>query len=42
MTKPYNKGDWWFIKLDDGWEIRFISFEEAWEYYEAHQNDDND
>lgn len=37
MTKPYNKGDRWFIRLDNGWEIEFVSFKEAWEYYEIHK-----
>lgn len=39
MSKPYNKGDRWFIKLNNGWEMQFVSFEEAWEYYEAHESD---
>lgn len=33
MSEPYNKGDLWYIKLDTGYEIEFVSYEEAWEYY---------
>ena len=36
MSKPYRKGDWWYIKLKDGYEIKFVSFEEAWEYHNEH------
>ena len=36
MSKPYRKGDRWYIKLRDGYEIKFVSFEEAWEYYDEH------
>lgn len=39
MTKPYlNEDEEWCIK-DDGEEIVFMSYEEAWEYYDEHQND---
>lgn len=36
MSKPYRKGNWWYIKLDDDYEIKFVSYEEAWEYYNEH------
>lgn len=36
MSKPYNKGDKWYIKLSDGYEIEFTSYSEAWEYYDEH------
>ena len=36
MSKPYNKGSFWYIKLDNGYELEFVSYEEAWEYYENH------
>lgn len=37
MTKPYlNENNEWCIK--DDCEIVFVSFEEAWEYYETHEN----
>ena len=39
MSKPYNKGDMWYIKLDDGYEMEFTSYEEAWEYYDNHIGD---
>lgn len=35
MSKPYRKGDWWYIKLN-GYEIKFVSYEEAHEYYNEH------
>ena len=34
MTEPYRKGNEWYIRLDNGYEMRFVSFEEAWEYYD--------
>lgn len=34
MTEPYRKGNDWYIKLNNNYEMRFVSFEEAWEYYE--------
>lgn len=37
MSKPYNKGSSWYIKLDNGYELEFVSYEEAWEYYENHR-----
>lgn len=37
MSKPYLKGDRWYIKLDDGFEIEFASYEEAWKYYDERQ-----
>lgn len=37
MSEPYNKGELWYVKLDDGYEIEFVSYEEAWEYYESHK-----
>lgn len=33
LSEPYNKGNDWYIKMADGWEMRFVSYEEAWEYY---------
>ena len=36
MSKPYLKGNSWYIKLNSGYEIRFVSDREAWEYYEEH------
>ena len=33
LSEPYNKGDRWFIKTANGWEIEFVSYEEAWEFY---------
>lgn len=42
MTKPYNKGEIWYIKLKNGWETEFTSYDEAWEYYEAHIDDDEE
>lgn len=34
MSTPYSKGDKWYIRLDDGWEMEFVSYEEAWCYYD--------
>lgn len=35
MSEPYRKGDRWYIKRrSDGYEMEFVSSEEAWEYYE--------
>lgn len=39
MSKPYRKGDVWYIKLSNGYEMEFVSYKEAWEYYKEHQND---
>lgn len=39
MSKPYRKGNDWYIKLDNGYEIKFVSYEEAWEYYEEYHSD---
>ena len=39
MSKPYNKGNKWYIKRNDGYEIEFPSYEEAWEYYDEHIGD---
>ena len=33
MTRPYRKGNEWYVKLDSDYEIKFVSYEEAWEYY---------
>ena len=33
MTRPYRKGNEWYVKLDNDYEIKFVSYEEAWEYY---------
>lgn len=35
MSEPYRKGDRWYIKLNNGYEIEFVSNKEAWEWYEA-------
>ena len=32
MSKPYNKGERWYIKLANDWEMEFVSYEEAWEW----------
>lgn len=32
-------GDVWYIKLVSGWKIEFISYNEAWEYYNEHKDD---
>lgn len=37
MSKPYSKGNRWFIKLANGYEMEFVSYEEAWEYYEENK-----
>ena len=34
MSQPYRKGNSWYIRLDNGYEMEFINYEEAWEYYE--------
>lgn len=34
MSKPYCKGNEWYVKLSNGYEIKFVSYEEAWEYYD--------
>lgn len=34
MSNPYRKGNSWYIRLDNGYEMEFTSYEEAWEYYE--------
>lgn len=39
MSKPYNKGNRWYIELSDGYEMEFASYEEAWEYYDEHIGD---
>lgn len=39
MSKPYQKGDIWYIRLSNGYEMEFVSYKEAWEYYEAHENE---
>lgn len=36
MSRPYAKGDHWYIKLDSGHELEFNSYEEAWDYYDEH------
>lgn len=36
MSRPYCKGDKWYIKLNDGYEMEFASYEEAWEYHDEH------
>ena len=36
MSTPYRKGNRWYIKLDNDYEMEFVSYEEAWEYYEEH------
>lgn len=41
MSEPYQKGYIWYIKLKSGYEMEFTSYKEAWEYYEAHLNDEN-
>lgn len=33
MTRPYRKGNEWYVKLNNDYEIKFVSYEEAWEYY---------
>lgn len=39
MTKPYlNENEEWCID-HNGEVIVFVSYKEAWEYYEAHEND---
>lgn len=40
MSKPYRKGNTWFIKLDNGYEMQFVSYEEAWEWYDEHNESD--
>ena len=37
MSEPYCKGNTWYIKLDNGYEMEFMSNSEAWEYYREHQ-----
>lgn len=37
MNEPYSKGDRWYVQTEDGYEIEFVSYEEAWEYYEEHK-----
>lgn len=34
MSEPYRKGDRWYIKLANGYEMEFVSSEEAWAYYD--------
>ena len=34
MSRPYHKGDRWYVKLESGYEMEFESYEEAWDYYE--------
>lgn len=34
MGKPYNKGSKWYVRTKSGYEIEFVSYEEAWEFYE--------
>lgn len=34
MSQPYRKGNSWYIRLDNRYEMEFPSYEEAWEYYE--------
>ena len=36
MSKPYLKGNKWYIKLVGGYEVEFASYEEAWEFYDEH------
>ena len=36
MSKPYYKGKRWYIKLPDGYEMEFPNDEEAWKYYDKH------
>jgi hypothetical protein len=36
LSRPYAKGDRWYIKLDSGYEIEFNSYEEAWDYHDEH------
>ena len=36
MSNPYRKGNRWYIKLDNGYEMEFVSYEEAWEYYDEY------
>ena len=38
LSKPYRKGCVWYIKLISGYEIEFVSYEEAWEFYNEHRN----
>ena len=40
MSKPYRKGNVWYIKLENGYEMEFVSFEEAWEYYSECHTDE--
>lgn len=35
MSRPYAKGGDWYVKLENGYEMRFVSYEEAWEYYDS-------
>lgn len=37
MSTPYSKGNRWYVMRDDGYEMEFVSYEEAWAYY----NDNN-
>ena len=39
MSQPYRKGNYWYIKLANGYEIQFVNDKEAWEYYNEYQND---
>ena len=39
MSQPYRKGHRWYIELSDGYEMEFVSNEEAWEYYNEHKSD---
>lgn len=39
MSKPYRKGEIWYVKLNDGYEMEFTTYNEAWEYYREHLND---
>lgn len=35
MSRPYPKGDYWYIKFSNGYEMQFLTYSEAWDYYNS-------
>lgn len=35
LSLPYSKGQYWYIKLSNGYEMQFVTYTEAWDFYKS-------
>ena len=35
LSLPYSKGQYWYIKFSNGYEMQFVTYEEAWDFYKS-------